>query len=595
MVYYKVAIIIGVLLFLSGIVAPEHSDQPCQKIDDKYFCICNSTVRLSFPGTLDLDLIPDNVRALALDSAHRTELRTSPLYRSTYCNVLRNDHQSIPVRSNLTKVILRGFTGQGQRPPFRKFLQNIQDNIEQIYINYCRIGYLEAGLFGTHRKLNILDLSNNDIYDISADAFRHLELTGSGGWLGLNGNALQELDLRVFQPLASWVSRIRLEYQLPKMRKLYASGDHFEFTVLKNLSLNGNDLTGMPLEILQSMPKLQELHLLGNMLCDVDDCSCCEMEPFRQFLANKSSDELMGVTFQCGSMAYNNHELYGFVRLPSSRPSCPKCVYPDPLTIQCQNGIISVPDSNVEHTNALLIRFSSDKTLDCADIVYDLYHTIQSLGNVSQPEPSSSEAALYCRDNRISVWRPNPNVVNPLKVTVDTDLSPHCRNIRAKFLKFLRKEIQDKGHQNTTLSLVPVTLSVETWIASHLVCPLGAPLFINCTEGRMTFSVKPLNTTKSTVLHVRGDESVYCRESITNVSQYLLNDEGTTVEDDAVYSQSQDGVVAVCQHGRIVLSESGVQNWTKMHLTYYSAPNDPCQQKYRAFLNYIQARQQTLA
>ncbi|XP_055342055.1 uncharacterized protein LOC129590723 [Paramacrobiotus metropolitanus] len=347
----------------------------------------------------------------------------------------------------------------------------------------------------------------------------------------------------------------------------------------------------MPPEIIQTMPQLYRLALPGNKLCDVDDCSCCEIEPFLQMIAHApvGLNRSLNASFKCGSTDYKSKDFTHYKLFPPHFPSCQKCTPPDPLDIQCRKGSISSFDMYLEVTDALLIRFTGDTSTRCNAVFHDLYYQILELGNMSQdaqPQPGSSAAVtLYCRGNWISVWGPDPQVINPLKVIVDTDFTPSCHDIRTKFLQFIRNEyFTDHAPRAVSLPVIPI----KSWIEKYLACPLGAPLFVRCIKGAVIYSQRLQNQTRSTVLKIRGDSSLRCREFVSNCHNYLIQKEGSNVQDDEMYSNSQESIVAVCQRGRTILSESSPESSLKLHLTYYSVPNNPCQQKYRDFLNFIE-------
>ncbi|XP_055354635.1 uncharacterized protein LOC129600213 [Paramacrobiotus metropolitanus] len=534
---------------------------------------------MDIPRTFDVDIIPDTDNVTSLVLYCDTVFERQPGQR--YCTLLRNEHRSIPARRYLTRISLYGFFEEnGQRPPFRHFLQHVRNTTEELAIQDSKISYLDAHFFAPFRRLRSLDLSSNDIYDIALDSFQPLQPVAVDGSLNLAGNALQEMGLAVFKPLASWLSVLGLYKQHPPMRKLHMSGPRFEFPVLSSFHLGDNAATLQP-EIFDSMPNIRHLGLYGSEICDVCDCSCCEAQPFLQRLSNFTGS---GRTFEFQCSWFKHYDPGEFAvdysGLLKSSP-CPRCVEPDPVDILCQNGSISSSDPNPEETDSLLIRFTSDAAPQCTSTFHDLYQTILDLGNVTHPEPGSSAAVtLFCRANRTFVWGPDVSIKNPLKVIVDTDLSPHCHHVRVRFLKATRHHISNEAIDRIAPSIIPI----QTWIKDHLVCPLGAPLFVNCTNGTVVSYPAPLNQTKSTILHIRSDLSLVCQEFVKGCHKYLLEAEGVTVQDYAADSASQDVVAAVCQRGRIILSGAS----PKRHLTYYAAPNDPCQRRNRAFLNHIQ-------
>ncbi|XP_055342015.1 uncharacterized protein LOC129590689 isoform X2 [Paramacrobiotus metropolitanus] len=260
------------------LMAAGYFGQHCKKVYSRYICTCNSTAFLDYSRAVNFDQIPDEVMDLSFTSAQQG---IWPYNRGDllHCNILRHEHTSIPFTRSLTKLYLTGFTGERhQRPSFKQFVKNVQSVIESLTINFCKIGYLDSHFFGNFRKLVYIDLSKNDIYDVSIDTFQNMELTSSSGWLDLSENALQEVDFRVFESLESWMDGLDLDKQYPKLRKLYLSGSNFELAALKQVFLVENDSSSMPVEILQSSPQLQGLALQENKLCDTDDCSCCETQ-----------------------------------------------------------------------------------------------------------------------------------------------------------------------------------------------------------------------------------------------------------------------------------------------------------------------------
>ncbi|XP_055354634.1 uncharacterized protein LOC129600212 [Paramacrobiotus metropolitanus] len=561
------------------IVAAVHCHRFCRTKSGMFRCEPYIDDNLDIPLTFDVDTIPDtdNVTKLVFycDKAFEREPRQH------YCTLLRNEHRSLPARRHITRISLHGFFGENdQRPPFKHFLQHMQNTTEEVTIQGSKIGYLDADFFHPFQKLRSLDLFMNDIYDIAIDSFQPLQPAAADGTLDLQGNALQELDLAVFRPLASWLSVLQLNKQRPQMRKLHISGPRFEFPVLSAFSLTANAVTLSP-ETFNSMPQIHNLELYGNDICDVCDCSCCEAQPFLQRLSNLTGSGLRS-ELQCGGMQHYDPGTYRADYSPLLKSSpCPRCVQPDPVDILCRNGSFSSSDPNLEDTDALLIRFTGDGAPQCTSTFHDLYQTILDLGNATHPEPGSSAAVtLFCRANRTSVWGADISIKNPLKVIVDTDLSPHCHDVRVRFLNATRLHISKEAIDR----IAPSIISIQTWIKDHLVCPLGAPLFVNCTNGTVVSYPAPLNLTKSTILHIRSDLSLVCQDFVKGCHKYLLEAEGVTVQDYAADSASQDAVVAVCQRGRIILSGAS----PKRHLTYYAAPNDPCQRHYRAFLNHIQ-------
>ncbi|XP_055345015.1 uncharacterized protein LOC129592895 isoform X2 [Paramacrobiotus metropolitanus] len=533
----------------------------------------------------------------------------SDFNRSTtvYCNILRNDHKPLPSRKDLTSITLSGFMGEENgRPPFKSFLKNVQNTTKYLTVAFSKVGWLDADTLGSFPKLSWLDLSYNDIYDISADTFQPVVLNRLDGHslsLDLRSNALQKLDLSVFAPLDSWLRWLHLGRQQPKMRQLDKSRSGFKFKALEVFLLSGNALTALPAWFLQSMPGLTHMDLTENRMC----CSCCETQSFLRLLLN-TSHNLQHFEMRCGPVEYTgrrNHgpgeshyrELSRLLQLP-----CAQCKQLDPVEIRCRKGSVTISERNLEQIEALIVHFTSDTTMRCNSVFHDIYHNVLELGNVSQPDPSStSEVTLYCRHNRISVWGPDPDDLNPLKIVVDTDLSPQCHSIRVDFSRFITDNILSDAASSVSPLPVPAVVPIKSWVSNYLVCPLGAPLFINCSEGTVEFSEgtwlfyeRPLNTTSSKILYIIADASLSCRQFVVSCHQYLLNAAGATVLSDPEFSASQDAIVAVCQRGRTVISESNPQNSAKLRLTYYSAPNDPCQKKFRIFLNYIQDASETL-
>ncbi|XP_055352803.1 uncharacterized protein LOC129598775 [Paramacrobiotus metropolitanus] len=586
---------VGLFLFLCFVVVPEITGEVCRETPNDFSCLCASTTPIDFPRSYDVNKIPSTTMRLVLGS--RQELPDQrPINRSllVYCNLLRKDHTSIPDRGHLRHVHLHNFIGEGgRRPPFKQFLRFVQYRIETLRIGHSKIGHLDADFLHGFPELKQLDLSENDIYDISIDAFQEFQGYPASraemfdNVLNLAGNALEELNWRAFEPLSYWVKSLELGQQNPKLRTIHMSGAPFEFGFLSDLDMKNNDLTFIPDDVLRSLKTVESFDLQGSMLCAVDDCSCCETQPFLQMILSKTTVRTGGWgtpssrrgAFSCGSQNFYD---YGQQRSEQQMPACPSCKQAPPLDIRCQQGSISLSDTSVEQTDALVVHFTADTTMGCYRIFHDFYHNVLELGNVSQPQPTpSSVIRLLCHDNQISVFGPDPEVQNPLKITLDTDLSPDCHSIRVRFLKFVRNDFLSDGA--VTPLLIP-NITVKTWMADHFACPVDAPLRISCQAGKAILPVKMLNSTKSTVVYLRGDASLRCREFVISVHEYLIDSQRSSVHFDA----SQDAIVAVCQRGHIVLSESNPRISVKTNLTYYGAPNDPCQKKLRDFLNYIQ-------
>ncbi|XP_055348670.1 uncharacterized protein LOC129595636 [Paramacrobiotus metropolitanus] len=619
MIQIFVCALIGITLFCCTVIAqlPQRtclSDWSWSvKGQWDYGVICRYTPITQFLAdySSNPNAIPDNVIRIIIKCpgppfvekwANRTE--------RVYCNRLRTDHASLPFRNQLAWVSLTGFTGEGeQRPPIRQFLQHVHSTIQVLSIRFSRIGYVDADFFNAYKKLAYLDLSDNDIYDIAPDTFLSVEFANGDSpfsyrEINLAGNALQETDLDVFKPLRLWVQWLTLSKQNPPLRKIFVSGSPYQLLSLRRINLDENRITAIPAEVTQCFPHLEFVDLRSNTLCAVDECTCCGIQSFLKWVASASSTPVTGNAttfhFRCGATNYTNDAAFPVRNLQPTinsailklQSTCTKCKGPETLEIRCTRAVLW--DVRLRSTDALVIRFTSGTHVHCPTTLHELYeHVLETVnGPGSQPQYKLSRAAmLYCRDDQPVVLGPDPDLsehTSWLRLTLDIDLSPYCYDLRTRLLEYIETNFAGDERSITVTPSLPAGVPVKTWMSEYLTCPVDNVVSVNCTAGQLFLPNDRLNATTSMVVSVRGDTTFRCREIVIKLHRYLISAEGSSVAYDADYSASEEAIVAVCQRGRIVLSEANPVLSTKLQLTYYSAPNDPCRKIYQAFLNYVQ-------
>ncbi|XP_055335046.1 uncharacterized protein LOC129586072 isoform X2 [Paramacrobiotus metropolitanus] len=122
-----------------------------------------------------------------------------------YCNVMHTNVSALPYRANLFDVQLQGFQSGDDNPiPVGRFLANNKLVIYRLHIKFSRIGRVDRNFLAGFHALRWLHLDDNDIVDVSVDAFASVTPVGGRPVLDdirLDRNALQRLDWAAFYPL----------------------------------------------------------------------------------------------------------------------------------------------------------------------------------------------------------------------------------------------------------------------------------------------------------------------------------------------------------------------------------------------------------
>ncbi|XP_055347768.1 uncharacterized protein LOC129594926 [Paramacrobiotus metropolitanus] len=578
---------------------------------------------LQLPSMFSADLLPVGVEYIKL---------TCPdFYSRNYCNTMEsNTLLPLPYRPRLNRIDLEGFrTVDGSRIPVGKFLANVKQNIAVLIISYSKIDYVDRDFLTGFRSLITLDLSNNDITSVRHDAFQTLSYPMPTGpvlkRLDLSGNSLQQFDWNSIEPLASTLEQLNLQNQSPKLRALQQSGKPFR-TWLSRLSLWNNGLEFVPAWILtnNTFPDAAtgvDISVHNNAFCvssGRSECACCEVAEFMHWMKSVGSTVSVPVDirFSCGSASteYRN-DAYGLAlaerfghcfsttqapaTLPHTRPpatttnvptiktTSTPCTEPKPIEINCTAGSMKLSQSDLQRAEGTTAVFTSDGTFPCVSKLYDLHTMALELSNIPAQTNTTEKYEtidVHCQHGQAAVNALNPDSCGANKLVFRTDLAVGCYSRFTQFLSYIDENLigdQDRNVQN--LAATP-EFSLTSWINSK-VCSRRPMVSVNCTAGIFGYSHGNDTAISTSGVAVRSDHSFDCRDTFRTIHEYLLADKRTVVQ--PVTSPELDTIVAVCQKGRLFISDGNARRSTKLKLQYFSSPNRSCRSAFHEFLQFV--------
>ncbi|XP_055330596.1 uncharacterized protein LOC129582979 [Paramacrobiotus metropolitanus] len=568
----------------------------CSFADSHLICMEQN---LEIPADFDVDLIPSQTTSIGIACP------TS--YDFTYCNVMHENCEPIPVRPLIYGVGLYGFRASGtKRAPYEEFLRNIRHQIKALQIFNSQIGYLDKEFFRGFQLLSHLMLYFNDIRTIHPNAFQlltypHVPVLNAGvipslEFVELQYNAIQEIDWSVFQPVAQTIVKIYLQDQNPPLKSLKRSGSHFSL-FLQTLDMKGNSIQTVPKDILSTISSSErpspwtsaEYNFEGHNLCpSKSDCSCCELEEFMEWTANfqkTTSGSGHTVYFTCNASRYDQS-----TRFPLNLHShCPKSTLPGrnttcyetpPVEITCRdNGELSTSEPDLPRSDAFSLRVSVANGFRCRLFLYDIHTKIlQMAETVRSTKKSSDTVAAVCRKGNITVDIWDAEAADVTALTMHSDASPSCQEKLHHFLDFVYTQKPQSLHS----SIVPPVVPINRWVDEFQICTDTPPLTITCNETTATFMPSNFSSSHTTKLVFATNQIFRCRVILNNVHKYLLEQNNTVIEDVATQQQSAaSSLIAVCQKGRVVLSKGAPEQSAFSTLEYYTAPNPMCRSAFQ--------------
>lgn len=138
-------------------------------------------------------------------------------------------------------------------------------NLKGLSVGGNRLRHVNDGWFNAYPSLTSLNLDNNDIRELSQDAFSGLEETLRT--LELNGNKLKKVPREAIQHLKKLES---LELTHNHIKKIYARSFNSS-KQLVTLNLRGNGISDISPYAFEEMPNLEEIDLRENSLITLDE------------------------------------------------------------------------------------------------------------------------------------------------------------------------------------------------------------------------------------------------------------------------------------------------------------------------------------
>ncbi|XP_055339255.1 uncharacterized protein LOC129588871 isoform X2 [Paramacrobiotus metropolitanus] len=564
---------------------------------------CTST-NLDIPVNFDVTMVP-NVPLLRL---------SCPNYAAKlYCNTLREDSPPLPGRPALVTVELNGFQSAGSgQPGFRRFLHSLAPQITELRIGYSRVGTVDAHLLRGFAALRTLSLANNDIPAIAPGTFQalrfplapavHTSVSTRLRDLYLQGNALRQIDLSVFKPIAQSLEILELSGQNPSLNSIIQSHPGFQLA-LTTFSVRSNSLTNVSRDVLQSItPRPSSSYVnfdwQSNGFCTMKtDCSCCELEDFFRWASSiRKPGGSFGLQFTCSGKSFSQSStlalnLFSSCPLTSVNSDKTVCYEAPPIAITCiGNGELATSEPDLAKSDASALSFSAINGFRCRSILYDIHlKLLQMAAHSNSTQSQHGTITGICVEGQLTVDVGDANVASVTQLTLDTDSSAECQEKFQQFVAWIyTKKFPQKPNQNVTSSSTQI-VPLNRWTEEFLICSKVPPLIVRCNGTATVSTFNDTTSSDATELVFQSDNSFRCRQIAINIHRHILSQRNTVVESGAPEAWKRDAVIAVCQKGQVVLSDGNPEQAVFANFRYYSAPNQLCRDAFQRIMRYLQS------